>query len=420
MVLSLIVSYLLAFVPSAFAAANIGASQIEAPLIGPGSLFTVDITAANFVDLWYYSFTLSFDASILQAISATPVKGSPAFFTHTAALSIDNNAGTVTLAADRATRAGFTDVSGFQILIALIDFQAINRGLTSLHFSSAVFQDKLGGSIAVTPIDGFFDNRLQGTMSAPNMLDTGLVAAPWSFFDVFIGAADMLPAHPWGGYQFTLSFDPMMLVPVDAEILGGFDTSPVFLDIQMDHVTLVATGGNLAANDNIARLGFLAIENGTSQLLLSDVKAVDIYGHVLTLETNDGSFANVANISVSLSTIFVENRKWSVSMDGTSFALTAQVTNTGAGLTQARAHFVVFDRLGGVIADLTTGGVNMMPGTQTRISASLEVGPLATDALYIVEGSVEYVSSMGAWTQGHKGSPTGARMSMVKDFQLYP
>jgi hypothetical protein len=416
LVLSLIVSYMLAFVPSAFAIAEIRATKLEAPLLGPGSLFTVDVTADNFVGLWSYSFVLNYDPSIVRVVSLTAVKGTPAFFTHTSTSSFDNNAGTVTLAADREALAGFTDISGFQILIALINFQVVGRGLSALHYASATFADPVGGSIAVSPIDGFFDNRLQGSMSAPHILDTNLI--PESFFDVFVEVADILPAHPWGAYQFTMSFDPNMVVAVDADALNGF--SPVYLDIGTDHVTIAASGGNLVAPSAVARIGFVSIASGTTQLLLSNVKAVDLFGNVLTIAANDGSFANVADISVSLNTIFVESRKWSVSRDGNTFTLTSQFTNTGAGLTMARAHFVVYDRLGAVVADLTTGAADIMLGGTMRLSASLGLATLSTDAVYKVEGTVQYVDNMGAWATGHKGLPTSSRLSMIKSFELFP
>ncbi len=422
MLVSLIAASLLAFVPAAFAqTAGIKASTIESPLLGPGSTFTVDVTGSNFVDLWYVSFVLTYDSSILQAASVSPVRGSPTLLTHVVTADV-STPGVVALTADRDGAAGFTDTSGFQILLGLVNFKVVGRGVSALHFSSAVFQDNLGNAIPVTPADGSFDNRLQGDLTTAHVLDTSLVGDPNnpSFFAASFDISAILPAHPIGGYQFTVSFDPNMLLAVGAEIVGGFDPTPVFMDIQADHVTLAASGGNLASTGTVANVFFAVIGNGVTQLSLSDVRGVDIYGHPLVFTTEDGSLANVANIAVALNTVFVANRKWSVSLNGPSFTLTDQVTSYAAGLTKVRAHFVIFDRLGAVVADLRTDGVDIMPGTTIRVSGNLDVAALATNALYVVQASCEYVDSNGMWVLGAKGSPTGARTSMIKSFELLP
>lgn len=422
MLVSLIAASLLAFIPAAFAqGTTIKASTIEAPLLSPGSLFTVDVTGNNFTNLWYVSFVLTYDTSILQATSVSPVRGSPTLLTHVVAADV-STPGVVTLTADRDGAAPFSDTSGFDILLGLVDFEVVGRGLSALHFSSAVFQDNLGNAIPVTPMDGSFDNRFQGDMTTAHVLDTSLVGDPVnpSFFAASFDISAILPAHPIGGYQFTVSFDPNMLVPVTAEIVGGFDPTPVFMDLQPDHVTIAASGGNLASASTVANVYFAVISNGVTQLSLSDVRGVDIYGHTLVLATEDGSFANVADIAVALNSVFVAKHKWSVSLDGTSFTLTDQVTSYATGITKVRAHFVVYDRLGAVVADITTDGVDILPGTTIRISGILDVTTLPTNAKYVVEGSCEYISSLGVWTVGQRGSPTGTRTTATKSFTLVP
>jgi len=327
-----------------------------------------------------------------------------------------------------------TDTSGFKLLLALITFTVVGRGISPLHFDSAVYQDDVGGNIPVNAINGFFDNRLEGTFVAPHIIDTSLIPTPaGTLLDVIISATDLLPGEDWGGYQFTLSFDPAILMAINAQELYPFDPTnrPNPTDnphIALDHIDFAAevlpsSDPNIppvgSSGGPIADITFVVVGTGVTQLLLSNIRAGDVYGHHLVTISTDGSFCNTLPESVSLNTIFVGANKYSVSKSGPLFDLTAQVTNTGAGTTMTYAKFVVYDSLGGIAGELTTTPVDITLGATIRLAGKLNVGGLSTGT-YLVEGTVWYVDPNGAWVQGHKGSPTSTRLSMIKSFTLLP
>lgn len=422
----LIAASLLAFVPSAFAASEIEASTIEAPLLGPGELFTVDITARNFANLWYVSFVLEYDTSILNAMAVNPVRGSPALLTHIVTADI-STPGVVMLTADRATASPWTPSpsdQGFKFLIGLIDFEVVGRGVSTLHFSSAEFQDNLGGSIPVTPVDGEFDNRYQGVVTVPTIFDTGLPGNPDtpSFFDVFFDITAVLPEHPIWGYRFTVSFDPSILMPVYAEGIG-FEAGPTASGFE--YMTIEGTGGNLATDGAVAKIGFAVVGNGVTLLTISDTLGVDIYGNVLVLGTSDGSFAN-ADITVRLDRVSTQSWWWSLEWNGPLFTLKAKATNTGGGLTKTRAHFLVYDWRGAVLASLGTDEMTIMPGETLTMSATLDLSSFKTWRFYLVRGSVEYMDEYGDWvlayTAGYKWYHWywQPRTSLTTWFLLFP
>ncbi len=314
------------------------------------------------------------------------------------------------------------------LLAASILFEVQGRGACDLAFESSAMLDQYIPSnvIAHTAVDGVFDNRLDGTMSAPHIVDTTLVT-PGDYFDVFVSVGPWMgkDIEKLWGFQFKMVFDPTIIMPIDFETLEIFMPGPS--EIGLDYVAVTGNsyygdpdGLSTSVPVEVARIGFVVLDLGVSALDLQDTLMADVNGVNLIHETFDGSFANTENISVSLNTLFVAGRKWTASVEGNLFTLTAQVTNTGLGITKTRAHFVVTNALGMIVADLTTSDTNIWPGTTIRLATDLNVGPLDKPASYVVEGTVEYLNHLGMWVTGQKGSPTGARSSMVKTFTLFP
>jgi hypothetical protein len=323
-------------------------------------------------------------------------------------------------------RTGLT--TGVIVPLASIVFSVDSRGYSPLHFESTELLDIYmpANSISHTTLDGYFDNRLQGTMSAPNIVDTGLTEYG-SYFDVFVSIGPWMDkdVEKLWGYQFIMDFDPSIVMAVDFETLGIFMPGPS--EIGYDYIAV--SGQSYYGDPNglstdvpvpVARIGFVVLDVGVTLLGLHDTVMVDVMGKPLYHETVDGSFANTMDIAVCLTTIFVESRKWSASTDGSLFTMTAQVKSMGTGVTKTRGHFKVTDMHGIVVADLTTPEVNILPDTTIRLDEQLNVGPLGKPGSYVVEGTVEYLSHMGSWVTGQKGSPEGARTTMVKTFTLYP
>lgn len=414
LILSLIVSSIMAFVPNAFATAQISASNIVSPLLTPGSIITMDVYVSQFADLYAFDFKVTFDPTILKCVSLTALRGSPALFTVTTARSINNVAGYVRLAANRGTLGGFSD--NYPIIIALAGFEVMGTGSSPLHFDNAVLKTKTGGVIPVEANDGFFDNRPNGIMSVPSVIDTSALTT----FDCPVYLSDILQ-YDVAGWQFKLTFDPNMLAVASYEVLGGF--SEVSPDVSVGAIFLGGLGGPIAPGTvgpvQIATIHFNVLRLGVTRLSLSLVRGVSSLGYALYFTPVDGSFANTQDLAVSIETIFLPASTYYISIDGPIADLTAQVRSAGAGVTMTYAKFKVTDTTGATVAEVTTTPISILPGDKMRLSTQLDMSKLATGAHYIVEGTVFYLDANAAWAQGQKGSPQGYRNSMIKEFDLY-
>jgi hypothetical protein len=257
-------------------------------------------------------------------------------------------------------------------------------------------------------------------------VDTSLVNVG-DYFDVYVTIGPWMSKpvdHLWG-FQFVMSYDPTIIMAADFETLSIFTPGPSELGIDYAAITGQSYFGDpvgltTTVPVQVARIGFVVLATGVTALSLHDTVMANTGGASMVHEADSGSFANTVNVSVSMNSIFVAGRKWFTSVDGEMFPLTAQVTNTGLGITMTRAHFQVFDSLGVLVADVTTDAIDIMPGTTVRLATMLNVAPLSMPGSYVVQGTVEYFSYLGSWVTGQKGSPTGARSAMVKTFTLYP
>jgi hypothetical protein len=412
-------------VSPAFAIGTIGAPDIVNPLMAPGNSFSFDITVKGFGPTELINkieFKVQYDTSVLTATGivsnpVTPVLMKAIYKT------IDDTTGTVTFGEQRPS-GGF-DASDI-LLVAIMTFSVDARGVSPITFYDVVITDPDGVVIPATVKSGSFDNQLQGIISAPHIVDTSLVNIG-DYFDVYVTIGPWMSKpvdHLWG-FQFVMSFDPTILAAVDFETLSIFTPGPSELGVDYAAITGQSYYGDpvgLTTNVpvQVARIGFVVLATGVTALSMHDTVMANTGGASMVHEADSGSFANTVNVSVSMNSIFVAGRKWFTSVDGEMFPLTAQVTNTGLGITMTRAHFQVFDSLGVLVADVTTDAIDIMPGTTVRLATMLNVAPLSKPGSYVVQGTVEYFSYLGSWVTGQKGSPTGARSAMVKTFTLYP
>lgn len=420
-------------VSPAFATGTLSTPTIVNPLVAPGDKFSFDMTVSGF-DLTTYiqniSFTIDYETSVLTATGITSNPVAPVL-AKVISSSIDDSIGTITFTEQSFNKSGGFIASDI-LLVSIVSFSADARGVSPITVSNVVITDRDGNTVPAIVKSGSFDNRLEGTMVAPHIVDTSLVNVG-DMFDVYVslGPWNDHPLTKLWGFQFVMSYDPTILVAADFAITAVNDQGIPFTagpsELGADYAAITGqsyfgdpVGLTTNAPVQVARITFVVLATGVTALTLHDTAMADVNGNALVFETDSGSFANTVNVSVSMNAIFVASRKWFTSVDGEMFPLTAQVTNTGLGITMTRAHFQVFDSLGVLVADLTTDAIDIMPGTTVRLATMLNVAPLSKPGSYVVQGTVEYFSYLGSWVTGQKGSPTGARSTSVKTFTLYP
>lgn len=124
---------------------------LVAPLspVVQGSVVDLDLWIADAVDLYAYQFTLSFNASVLQAIGVTEgsfLAGGGTTFADLG--TIDNSLGSIALVFN-TLQSAIPGVSGSGSL-ARISFNVANVGSSVMSFSDAIFLNSNLGDLTVT------------------------------------------------------------------------------------------------------------------------------------------------------------------------------------------------------------------------------------------------------------------------------
>ena len=151
---------LLLVIPASMAGNVIVLVPASSPTIG--SAFSIDVSVTGIADLYAFQFDLSFDPTLLSAVSVTEgdflASGGTTVFIPGA---IDNVGGTVNANAD-ALIGAITGVTGGGIL-AEFDFTALAAGTSPLSFANVIL---LNSSLSDITANTAFDNG-SVTISAP-------------------------------------------------------------------------------------------------------------------------------------------------------------------------------------------------------------------------------------------------------------
>jgi general secretion pathway protein D len=162
-----------------------------AQMISAGSVLTVDVSISNASDLYAYQFDLTFNPSVLRAVSSSegaflPAGGSTIFISGTD----DNMSGIVSATADTLQTA-ISGVSGSGEL-AVFTFDAIAPGTSAIGIQNETLLDSnlniigdttTGGSVTISP----------STTAAPE-IDP---ATAMSAFALLLGGLAILRATRW-------------------------------------------------------------------------------------------------------------------------------------------------------------------------------------------------------------------------------
>jgi hypothetical protein len=138
-----------------------------------GETVVLDIQLSDVTDLYAYQFSLSFDASVLQASAVTLGDIFSGSSTAPVFGSIDNVAGTITYVANSLI-GSIPGISGSGSL-GTISFQAIGSGSSALTFSDVLVLDSGINDIATTVNTGTIQVLAVPEPSTYLMLGVGLI-----------------------------------------------------------------------------------------------------------------------------------------------------------------------------------------------------------------------------------------------------
>lgn len=134
---------------NAYAAPNVRISP-DTPMPTVGNPFEVSLIGEDFVDLYAYNFTLSFDPALIRAVSIAEgsllASAGTTFFIPG---EIDNTAGTVSFTGN--TLLGPIAGATGNGTLAMLDFEAISEGTSPLTLSDLLFLDSGLVEIAILP-----------------------------------------------------------------------------------------------------------------------------------------------------------------------------------------------------------------------------------------------------------------------------
>jgi len=230
------------------------------------------------------------------------------------------------------------------------------------------------------------------------------------------------------GYDITLKYDTSVLTATALSIgeflLPGYREWKKVIDNDAGNVWYAAsqsTGeSGLDGSGILVTVTFQVLLSAPAMLLLSNTKLSDSLGLPIVHEEYIGFFDNPpSEIAVSLDTGYVENHRYRWLKDPDKLVtFTAQIKNMGKGITFARVRFTVLDAEGFPIWERLSDDILVSQDLQvTRVSVDLSPSQLANNALYDIIFALEYIDGSGAWSIGHKGSPTGNRLMMIKSFR---
>jgi hypothetical protein len=259
----------------------------------------------------------------------------------------------------------------------------------------------------------------------PTIDDTLAPGLTFTSSIIVVGGMGML------GYDLRLTYDPTIIQATGYASMSPF-TEEWFAsiatpgDVMLSYSFPLPEPVGLDTNDPVvvATIDFTVLAYGVSELTLHGVKIVDVAANEIPATLYNACFSNVwpgtvtpEQINIGFTMTKIEYRKMSVTFDGTTQTLTAQMQNFGLYPTKAVMKLRVLDASGGVVAGLTSEAFQMTAGEVKRVSVNLDVTGLDMPATYIVEYHVEYVGFTG-WTVGQHGDLTSTKTVKTHWFTL--
>ena len=283
---------------------HVDPTKISNVSLTPGSDFTVNVNITNAARVYGLELSLSFNTSIIKADSVVPGDFIP--LSSTIITQIDNATGFIML---NASSSSSLDGNG---TLAQISFHVEGLGGTALHLYAVQLVDSLGQSLPYSTMDGSFDNVLLAKLAVdpPLIIDPTLL--PPATFQINITIADVRGLY---GYQFNLTFDPVILTCLQIQIHDVLNETHYIPNQNIDNtrgfvftnVTYYSPAIPLDVDSPtpLVTIKFRVRAIGATNLTLTDTQLIDQDGQPITHEVQNGYFqgviVDIAVISVSAS-----------------------------------------------------------------------------------------------------------------------
>lgn len=247
--------------------------------------------------------------------------------------------------------------------------------------------------------------------------------------NIEIASPPYKPVYDLYGFEFRLAFNPTVIQGVGLIVNGGFfPSNAIEWANVIDNVEGFAWysltmpfGAPKGVNGYgvLATITFTMIkaDPAITELVLYDTLMGNRYATPIVHGIMNGFAANSANLdlSVSITTAHVETQKWSASGDADGLVgLAAALKNDGAGSTETKARFTIFDE-SGLLVDVAESEPVLTAPKDTPL-LGVNWGGWSLYSSYRVEVTVLYFTADG-WVTGMKGSASGSRDVMVVHFR---
>ncbi|MEM2293994.1 MAG: cohesin domain-containing protein [Nitrososphaerota archaeon] len=263
----------------------------------PNKTFSVNISVVNVVDLRTFEFKLSFNPSILNALSVSLGEMFPATSSTIPPPWINNTEGWIKFGA--TLPEGEPPKSGNGTL-AVVLFNVTGLSATPLMLSEILLIDNYGEAIPYISFDGYFNNVLLAKMyvNPPEIIDPSLVPPKTFMVDI-----NLYNIENMYGYEFNLTFNKNVLICLSIVIHDVLNETNYITDsiisntqgfvwIKVDYYP-PATPITSYKNITLVTITFRVKSMGVSLLDLHDTRLMDPEGRAISHEVGDGLFISL-------------------------------------------------------------------------------------------------------------------------------
>ena len=175
------------------------------PAYEPSTIFNLNITASDVVNLHGFKFELSYNKTIVRCLEVQEGDFLKYFGTTTMAYIINNEDGYTFVSINLTEPMAFAEGEG---LLATFIFNVTGIGESKFHIYNALFYDPEGNEIPAIIKDGYFNNILMPTVFIDPALIIDPSMTPSTEFQVEIKVANVSNLF---GFEFNITYDTNVL-----------------------------------------------------------------------------------------------------------------------------------------------------------------------------------------------------------------